>query len=74
MSTRHRLELTGFAVVRHTCLALLTCLTLLPADNPKVFTRCGHHFHMPCIYEWLERKDTCPMCESKMVFEGEDEE
>jgi hypothetical protein len=47
---------------------------LLPADNPKVFTRCGHHFHMPCIYEWLERKDTCPMCESKMVFEGEDEE
>jgi hypothetical protein len=29
---------------------------------------------MPCIYEWLERKDTCPMCESKMVFEGEEEE
>ncbi len=21
------------------------------ADNPKVWTRCGHHFHMQCIYE-----------------------
>ncbi len=29
---------------------------------------------MPCIYEWLERKDTCPMCESKMVFGGGEDE
>lgn len=46
-----------------------TCLEAYDDGNPKIFTRCGHHFHMPCIYEWLERKDTCPMCESKMVFE-----
>lgn len=46
-----------------------TCLEAYDEANPKIFTRCGHHFHMPCIYEWLERKDTCPICESKMVFE-----
>lgn len=20
-------------------------------ENPKIWTECGHHFHMPCIYE-----------------------
>lgn len=39
-------------------------------ENPKIFTECGHHFHMPCIYAWLERKDTCPMCESPMQAPG----
>eukprot|EP00877_Chromochloris_zofingiensis_P001105 jgi/Chrzof1/10996/Cz05g19290.t1 len=48
-----------------------TCLEVYTQDNPKIFTRCGHHFHMQCIYEWLERKDTCPLCESKMVFEDD---
>jgi hypothetical protein len=45
-----------------------TCLEDYTAENPKIWTQCGHHFHMPCIFEWMERKDTCPMCESKMVF------
>lgn len=27
-------------------------LCLPRADNPKTFTRCGHHFHLQCIYEW----------------------
>lgn len=46
-----------------------TCLEPYTSDNPKIFARCGHHFHMQCIYSWLERKDTCPICESKMTFE-----
>jgi hypothetical protein len=57
----------------------LTCRQLLskmpfcsstPAENPKTFTECGHHFHLPCLYEWLERKDVCPLCESKISFPG----
>ncbi|KAJ9504849.1 hypothetical protein QJQ45_014334 [Haematococcus lacustris] len=40
------------------------------ADNPKTFTECGHHFHLPCLYEWLERKDTCPLCERKITLPG----
>lgn len=49
-----------------------TCLDPYTLDNPKIWTRCGHHFHMPCIFEWMERKDTCPMCESKMVLVDDD--
>lgn len=47
-----------------------TCLEAYTSDNPKIFTECGHHFHMPCIYAWLERKDTCPMCGSAMNAPG----
>lgn len=47
-----------------------TCLDVYTEDNPRIWTRCGHHFHMQCIYEWLERKETCPMCESHVDFDG----
>eukprot|EP00197_Chlamydomonas_leiostraca_P011092 CAMPEP_0202878368 /NCGR_PEP_ID=MMETSP1391-20130828/32080_1 /ASSEMBLY_ACC=CAM_ASM_000867 /TAXON_ID=1034604 /ORGANISM="Chlamydomonas leiostraca, Strain SAG 11-49" /LENGTH=301 /DNA_ID=CAMNT_0049560545 /DNA_START=222 /DNA_END=1127 /DNA_ORIENTATION=+ len=47
-----------------------TCLEPYTEDNPKTFTACGHHYHLPCLYEWLERKDTCPICDSKISFEG----
>jgi len=30
---------------------------------------CGHAFHLPCIYEWLERSRTCPVCSRAMDFE-----
>lgn len=47
---------------------MLTCCgrAFLVADNPKMWTACGHHYHVPCLYEWLERKDTCPICECKI--------
>ncbi|GAX84342.1 hypothetical protein CEUSTIGMA_g11764.t1 [Chlamydomonas eustigma] len=47
-----------------------TCLEAYTKENPKIWTECAHHFHMPCIFEWMERKDTCPICESKMSFPG----
>ncbi|CAD7698308.1 unnamed protein product [Ostreobium quekettii] len=46
-----------------------TCLEPYPADNPKIFAACGHHFHLSCIYEWLERSRTCPVCLKPMKFE-----
>ncbi|CAL5221300.1 g3467 [Coccomyxa viridis] len=46
-----------------------TCLEGYSADNPKIWTQCGHHFHLACIYEWLERKQTCPLCDIPMGFE-----
>ncbi|KAF8071255.1 Sod2 [Scenedesmus sp. PABB004] len=48
-----------------------TCLEPYTDDNPKIFTRCGHNFHMQCIYAWLERKSTCPLCESAMDLQDD---
>lgn len=31
-------------------------------ENPKIITKCSHHFHLGCIYEWKERSKTCPVC------------
>ncbi|KAG9135525.1 hypothetical protein Leryth_021962 [Lithospermum erythrorhizon] len=39
-----------------------TCLEEYTIDNPKIFTKCSHHFHLGCIYEWMERSDKCPVC------------
>ncbi|XP_031394974.1 probable E3 ubiquitin-protein ligase RHB1A [Punica granatum] len=46
-----------------------TCLEEYDLDNPKVLTKCEHHFHLACILEWLERSDTCPVCGQEMVFD-----
>lgn len=46
-----------------------TCLELYTPENPKIVTKCGHHFHLACIYEWLERSQTCPVCFRPMKFD-----
>ncbi|KAK3162895.1 hypothetical protein QOZ80_1BG0095080 [Eleusine coracana subsp. coracana] len=45
-----------------------TCLEEYTPDNPKIITKCSHHFHLGCIYEWMERSDTCPICGKEMEF------
>nr|GEX73845.1 E3 ubiquitin-protein ligase At3g02290-like [Tanacetum cinerariifolium] len=45
-----------------------TCLEEYTLENPKIVTKCSHHFHLGCIYEWMERSDTCPMCGKMMEF------
>ncbi|KAL6981984.1 putative E3 ubiquitin-protein ligase rhb1a [Sarracenia purpurea var. burkii] len=47
-----------------------TCLEDYDAENPKIITKCNHHFHLSCILEWMERSETCPMCNQEMVFEA----
>ncbi|KAG5538351.1 hypothetical protein RHGRI_019064 [Rhododendron griersonianum] len=39
-----------------------TCLEDYDAENPKIITKCNHRFHLSCILEWMERSDTCPIC------------
>lgn len=46
-----------------------TCLEGYTAENPKIWTNCHHHFHLACIYEWLERSETCPICATRLTFE-----
>ncbi|XP_051114732.1 E3 ubiquitin-protein ligase At3g02290-like [Andrographis paniculata] len=46
-----------------------TCLEEYSTENPKIITKCAHHFHLGCIYEWMERSDTCPVCGKLMDFD-----
>ncbi|CAF2103802.1 unnamed protein product [Brassica napus] len=39
-----------------------TCLEEYTSENPKIVTKCSHHFHLGCIYEWMERSENCPVC------------
>uniref|UniRef100_A0A1D1XQH8 RING-type E3 ubiquitin transferase n=1 Tax=Anthurium amnicola TaxID=1678845 RepID=A0A1D1XQH8_9ARAE len=45
-----------------------TCLEEYTSDNPKILTQCSHHFHLSCIYEWMERSENCPLCGKEMEF------
>ncbi|XP_059640184.1 E3 ubiquitin-protein ligase At3g02290 isoform X2 [Cornus florida] len=46
-----------------------TCLEEYTSENPKIITKCSHHFHLGCIYEWMERSENCPVCGKVMVFD-----
>ncbi|CAA2987309.1 E3 ubiquitin- ligase At3g02290-like [Olea europaea subsp. europaea] len=46
-----------------------TCLEEYTTENPKIMTKCSHHFHLGCIYEWMERSDNCPVCGKVMAFD-----
>ncbi|XP_031114989.1 E3 ubiquitin-protein ligase At3g02290-like [Ipomoea triloba] len=46
-----------------------TCLEEYDEENPKIITKCSHHYHLSCIYEWMERSDTCPVCGKVMAFD-----
>ncbi|KAL4586434.1 hypothetical protein LXL04_011070 [Taraxacum kok-saghyz] len=39
------------------------------SDNPKIVTKCSHHYHLGCILTWQERSEFCPVCSRVMVFE-----
>ncbi|KAJ4956606.1 hypothetical protein NE237_013389 [Protea cynaroides] len=45
-----------------------TCLEEYDEENPRIITKCEHHFHLNCILEWMERSDTCPVCDQEMIF------
>ncbi|KAL2902601.1 putative E3 ubiquitin-protein ligase RHB1A [Bienertia sinuspersici] len=45
------------------------CLEEYTEENPKMLTKCEHHFHLCCILEWLERSETCPVCDKEMSID-----
>lgn len=48
------------------------CLEEYAYENPEITLQCNHHFHLSCIYEWMERSHSCPVCTKVMLFK-EDE-
>ncbi|XP_072976925.1 probable E3 ubiquitin-protein ligase RHB1A isoform X2 [Typha angustifolia] len=45
------------------------CLEEYVSDNPCIMTKCEHDFHLSCILEWMERSDTCPVCDQIMMID-----
>ncbi|KAF4373308.1 hypothetical protein G4B88_007321 [Cannabis sativa] len=45
------------------------CPTCLEVENPRITTKCFHHFHLSCIYEWEQRSPLCPICNRIMQFD-----
>ncbi|KAA8532872.1 hypothetical protein F0562_033011 [Nyssa sinensis] len=45
-----------------------TCLEEYTPENPKIITQCSHHYHLSCIYEWMERSENCPICGKVICF------
>ncbi|KAL5583079.1 hypothetical protein UlMin_015521 [Ulmus minor] len=45
------------------------CLEEYDVENPKLMTKCEHHFHLACILERMERSETCPVCDQEMIFD-----
>ena len=45
------------------------CLT--STNKPKCVTKCGHHFHISCIKQWLKVNHTCPMCREPLADKHE---
>ncbi|KAL2546610.1 RING/U-box superfamily protein [Forsythia ovata] len=46
-----------------------TCLEEYTPENPKIIAKCSHHYHLGCIYEWMERSVSCPVCGKIMLFD-----
>ena len=45
------------------------CLEEYETENPDFTTKCEHHYHFSCILEWMERSDTCPICDQELVLD-----
>ncbi|CAO2819097.1 unnamed protein product [Amaranthus hypochondriacus] len=45
------------------------CLEEYTEENPKMLTKCEHHFHLCCILEWMERSETCPVCDKEILID-----
>ncbi|XP_006650290.1 E3 ubiquitin-protein ligase At3g02290-like [Oryza brachyantha] len=45
------------------------CLEEYHYENPKITLQCNHNYHLGCIYEWMERSQTCPVCAKVMLFQ-----
>ncbi len=51
------------------CLDRYTDLSGQEPSTPPILallTKCGHHFHFPCVWRWLDNNPTCPVCRRKL--------
>jgi rRNA processing protein Krr1/Pno1 len=50
------------------------CLENLTPEVNYVKTECGHAFHFSCLSKCLSKKDSCPLCRTKINSKGKIDE
>lgn len=45
------------------------CITDINLGELTVMLPCGHLFHDPCVVNWLEKNNTCPVCRFELPSE-----
>lgn len=50
------------------------CLEGFDPTNPRMPTLCGcgenqTYFHLPCLYQWIEKSRNCPSCRKRLRWE-----
>ena len=50
------------------------CLDTFSYENPRMPTMCGcgennASFHLPCLYQWMEKDKNCPTCRTELKWE-----
>lgn len=43
------------------------CMENYTTENPMFSGECMHHFHLPCLLDWKQRSNSCPMCCSETL-------
>eukprot|EP00055_Hartaetosiga_balthica_P004508 m.11872 g.11872 ORF g.11872 m.11872 type:complete len:232 (+) comp3907_c0_seq1:85-780(+) len=47
-----------------------SCRICLDIAHDPVVTKCGHLYCWPCLHEWLQRKEECPVCKAGVTKEN----
>jgi len=55
------------------------CMEAFDESNPRMPTLCGcgenkTYFHLPCLYQWVEKCNTCPSCRETLNWQEFSEE
>lgn len=50
------------------------CMEGFDETNPRMPTLCGcgenrTYFHLPCLYQWIEKSNQCPTCREPLTWE-----
>ena len=55
-------------------LECILCLDDFDQENPMIPTLCAcgeskAHFHLACLFAWLEKSKTCPYCRAELFYQ-----
>ena len=68
------LQAKGFGILGNGEEECVICMESFDETNPRMPTLCGcgennTYFHLPCLYQWIEKDLNCPTCRQKLRWE-----